>query len=85
MQHGQLLKPCEQVAQTWNHVRSAEGRQEEEGQGQMTDAHKIGWLREKTGCRILDCHKALLECKGDEKKALQMLRNKIPRWEWRAS
>ena len=42
----------------------------------------IAWLREQTGCRYLDCHKALKECDGDEKKALDLLRKKSPLPSW---
>lgn len=33
-------------------------------------------LREKTGCGMMDCKKALLEAKGDEEKASEILRKK---------
>ena len=33
-------------------------------------------LREKTGCGMMDCKKALIEAKGDEEKAIDSLRKK---------
>jgi len=50
----------------------------------MKDAafEKVRRLREETGCRLLDCHKALKECNGDVAKALKMLRKKTPLWTW---
>jgi len=51
---------------------------------EMKDAafEKVRRLREETGCRLLDCHKALKECNGDVAKALKMLRKKTPLWTW---
>jgi len=37
---------------------------------------QIKQLREKTGCGMMDCKKVLLETKGNEEKAINMLREK---------
>lgn len=37
---------------------------------------QIQALREKTGCGMMDCKKVLIETKGDEEKAIELLRKK---------
>jgi elongation factor Ts len=41
-----------------------------------TSLEKIKALREKTGCGMMDCKAALTETKGDEDKAIEVLRKK---------
>ena len=42
----------------------------------MIKANQVKQLREKTGISMMECKKALKESKGDEKKALNILRQK---------
>ena len=39
-------------------------------------AKDVQALREKTGCGMMDCKKALVECDGDMDKAVDFLREK---------
>ena len=39
-------------------------------------AKDVQALREKTGCGMMDCKKALTECDGDMEKAVDFLREK---------
>ncbi len=42
----------------------------------MPDLKQVSELRKKTGAGILDCQKALEESRGDEEKAIEILRKK---------
>lgn len=39
-------------------------------------AKDVAALREKTGCGMMDCKKALTEANGDQDKAIELLREK---------
>lgn len=42
----------------------------------MFTAKDVKDLREKTGCGMMDCKKALTEANGDAEKAMELLREK---------
>ena len=42
----------------------------------MFTAKDVKELRERTGCGMMDCKKALTECNGDMEKAIEFLREK---------
>ena len=42
----------------------------------MVKAAQVKELRDKTGAGMMDCKKALMECEGDLKKAVEYLREK---------
>ena len=42
----------------------------------MVKANKVKQLRDKTGASMMECKSALIEAKGDEKKALKFLQKK---------
>ncbi|MFZ5559430.1 MAG: translation elongation factor Ts [Patescibacteria group bacterium] len=42
----------------------------------MVSADKVKQLRHKTGASMMECKKALVEAKGEEEKALKILREK---------
>ena len=42
----------------------------------MITAESVKNLRERTGCGMMDCKKALMEANGDVDKAIELLREK---------